>query len=46
MAHALVTRPGLGRLSAIYCQGGADSGGQACEAAVDPRGHGLAVRAQ
>jgi gamma-glutamyltranspeptidase/glutathione hydrolase len=46
MGHALVTRPGLGRLSAIYCQGGADSGGQACEAAVDPRGHGLAVRAQ
>ena len=46
MGHALVTRPGLGRLTAIYCQGGADSGGGNCQAAADPRGSGLAVRAQ
>nr|WP_242468776.1 gamma-glutamyltransferase [Rhodovibrio salinarum] len=46
MGHALVKRPGLGRLTAIYCQGGADSTGQGCQAAVDPRGNGLAVRAQ
>ncbi len=46
MGHGLVKRPGLGRLSAIYCQGGADSGGARCQAAVDPRGSGLAVRAQ
>ncbi|WP_200341013.1 gamma-glutamyltransferase [Rhodovibrio sodomensis] len=46
MGHALVKRPGLGRLTAIYCQGGADSDGSDCAAAVDPRGSGLAVRAQ
>jgi len=46
MGHALVKRPGLGRLTAIYCQGGAGSGGSGCQAAVDPRGSGLAVRAQ
>ena len=46
MGHALVKRPGLGRLTAIYCENGADSGGSDCQAAVDPRGNGLAVRAQ
>ena len=46
MGHALVKRPGLGRLTAIYCADGADSGGSDCQAAVDPRGNGLAVRAQ
>ncbi len=46
IGHALVKRPGLGRLTAIYCARGADGGGQDCQAAVDPRGNGLAVRAQ
>ena len=46
MGHELVTRPGLGRVSAIYCAGGADGDGQDCQAAVDPRGNGLATRAQ
>jgi gamma-glutamyltranspeptidase/glutathione hydrolase len=46
IGHSLVTRPGLGRLTAIYCRGGADSDGGDCQAAVDPRGDGLAVRAQ
>ncbi len=44
--HTLVKAPGLGRLQAVYCPDGAIENAQACQVATDPRGHGLAVRAQ
>lgn len=44
--HSLVKASGLGRLQAVYCPYGADSVPEACQSAADPRGAGLAVRAQ
>jgi hypothetical protein len=44
--HTLVRRPGLGRLNAVYCARGADEGGAGCQAATDPRGHGLSATAR
>lgn len=44
--HKLVKAPGLGRLQAVYCPSGARADPDACRAVADPRGNGLAVRAQ
>jgi gamma-glutamyltranspeptidase/glutathione hydrolase len=46
MGHTVVTRPGMGRLQAIYCPNGASASGAGCQVASDPRGAGLGVRAQ
>ena len=44
--YGLDERPGLGRVLLVHCPGGAASDPVGCSAAVDPRGHGMAVRAQ
>lgn len=44
--HTLVTAPGLGRLQAVYCAIGATENPNLCQAASDPRGHGMSARAQ
>lgn len=46
LGHSLVKAPGLGRIQAVYCPSGATEVASTCAAASDPRGHGLAVRAQ
>ncbi len=37
--------PSLGRVAAVACPGGARGSPESCAAAIDPRGHGLAVAA-
>ena len=44
--HNLREAPGLGGVNALYCTQGLLGGGESCDVATDPRGFGLAARAQ
>ena len=41
--HRVGRVPGLARIEAIYCEGGAVRNGGPCSVATDPRGNGLAA---